>query len=188
MSWVFLEKLWLGSRRKDNTEDGGTERTEVDLEKRDYHITAKSPTAVLVCASMLPDQYPHPAEPIKLIHGELSEQIIGAAIEVHRLLGPGLMESIYEECFCRELELRSIAFERQRPVDVEYKGIKIECALRPDLIVQDKIVVELKAAEHNIKLFEAQLMTYLKLTKKRVGLLINFGLPVLRQGVVRRVL
>jgi len=115
-------------------------------------------------------------------------KFIGAAIEVHRELGPGLIESIYEECFCRELELRGIDFERQRPVDVVYKGVKIESALRPDLIVEEKVVVELKAAEHNIKLFEAQLMTYLKLTKKRVGLLINFGLPVLRQGVVRRVL
>ncbi len=137
---------------------------------------------------MFPNQNPHSADPSKLIHGELSEKIIGAAIEVHRVLGPGLMESIYEECFCRELELQGIAFERQRPIDVEYKGVKIECALRPDLIVEDKIVVEFKAAEHNIKLFEAQLLTYLKLTKKRVGLLINFGLPVLRQGVVRRVL
>ncbi len=137
---------------------------------------------------MIPAQNPQSGDPSKLIHGELSEKIIGAAIEVHRELGPGLMESIYEECFCRELQLRGIAFERQCPIDVAYKGIKIECALRPDIIVEDKVVVELKAAEHNIRLFEAQLMTYLKLTKKRVGLLINFGLPVLRQGVVRRVL
>ena len=98
------------------------------------------------------------------------------------------MESVYERCFCRELEIRSIPFERQLPIDIDYKGLKIEAALRPDLIIGDKIVVELKSAEQNHPVFEAQLMTYLKLSHKRVGLLINFGLPVLRQGVVRRVL
>jgi len=98
------------------------------------------------------------------------------------------MESVYEACFCRELEIRKIAFQRQLPIDIDYKGLKIECALRPDLIVEDKIVVELKSAEQNHPVFEAQLLSYLKLANKRVGLLINFGLPVLKQGVVRRVL
>lgn len=124
----------------------------------------------------------------KLIHGELSEKIIAAAIEVHRRLGPGLMESIYEQCFCHELQIRKIPFQRQVPIDIDYKGLFIESALRPDLIVDDKIVVELKSAEQNHPVFEAQLMTYLKLSNKRVGLLINFGLPVLKQGVVRRVI
>jgi len=98
------------------------------------------------------------------------------------------MESVYEACFCRELEIRKIAFQRQLPSDIDYKGLKIECALRPDLIVEDKIVVELKSGEQNHPVFEAQLLSYLKLANKRVGLLINFGLPVLKQGVVRRVL
>ena len=137
---------------------------------------------------MIPFQFPLQNGPSKLIHGELSEKIIAAAIEVHRRLGPGLMESVYEACFCRELEIRKIAFQRQLPIDIDYKGLKIECALRPDLIVEDKIVVELKSAEQNHPVFEAQLLSYLKLANKRVGLLINFGLPVLKQGVVRRVL
>jgi GxxExxY protein len=136
---------------------------------------------------LLPPQKPSPNSHSKLIHGELSEQIIAAAIEVHRRLGPGLMESVYEQCFCRELEIRGIVVRRQVPVDIDYKGLKIESALRPDLIVDDKIVVELKSAEQNHPVFEAQLLSYLKLANKRVGLLINFGLPVLRQGIVRRV-
>jgi len=98
------------------------------------------------------------------------------------------MESVYEECFCRELQIRKIAFERQVPIDIDYKGLTIASALRPDVIVEDRIVVELKSAEQNHPVFEAQLLSYLKLAKKRVGLLINFGLPVLRQGIVRRVL
>jgi GxxExxY protein len=85
----------------------------------------------------------------KLIDGELSGKIIAAAIEVHRRLGPGLMESVYEQCFCRELEIRELRFERQLPIDVEYKGLKIVAALRTDLIVEDKIIVELKSAEQN---------------------------------------
>ena len=137
---------------------------------------------------MIPAQIPLPQSTSKLIHGDLSEKIIAAAIEVHRRLGPGLMESVYEECLCRELHIRKIAFQRQLPIAIEYKGMKIENALRPDLIVEEKIVVELKSAEQNHPVFEAQLLSYLKLASKRVGLLINFGLPVLSQGIVRRVL
>ena len=98
------------------------------------------------------------------------------------------MESVYEACFWRELEIRKIAFQRQLPIDIDYKGLTIECALRPDLIVEDKIVVELKSAEQNHPVFEAQLLSYLKLANKKVGLLINFGLPVLKEGIIRRVL
>ncbi len=137
---------------------------------------------------MIPVQNPQPLNASKLIHGELSEKIIAAAIEVHRRLGPGLMESVYEQCFCHELQIRHIPFQRQVPVDLDYKGLFIESALRPDVIVDGKIIVELKSAEQNHPVFEAQLITYLKLARKRVGLVINFGLPVLRQGVVRRVL
>jgi len=97
------------------------------------------------------------------------------------------MESVYEECFCRELQIRRIAFQRQVSIDINYKGLTIESALRPDVLVDEKIIVELKSAEQNHPVFEAQLLSYLKLANKRVGLLINFGLPVLRQGIVRRV-
>jgi GxxExxY protein len=106
---------------------------------------------------------------------------------VHRQLGPGLLEAVYEQCFCHELTLRNIPYERQRPLRVEYKGLPIECAYRPDVLVDRKVIVELKAAEANSPIFEAQLLTYLKLSNRRVGLLINFGLPVLKNGIIRRV-
>lgn len=137
---------------------------------------------------MLPTPILQPHNISKLIHGELTEKIVSAAIEVHRRLGAGLMESIYKECFCRELEIRGIAFQRHLPLDLDYRGLKIECAARPDVIVEDKVVVELKSTEQNHPVFEAQLLTYLRLANKRVGLVINFGLPVLRNGIVRRVL
>jgi len=114
--------------------------------------------------------------------------IIAAAIEVHRALGPGLLESVYEECLCRELELRGIPFARQAPIPVEYKGVRSECGYRIDVLVQDEVVVEIKAVEAIHPVHEAQLQTYMKLSGKRVGLLINFCVPVLKDGIVRRVL
>lgn len=114
--------------------------------------------------------------------------IIAAAIEVHRALGPGLLESVYEECLCRELELRGIPFVRQVPIPVEYKGVRSECGYRIDLLVKDEVVVEIKAVEAIHPVHEAQLLTYMKLSGKRVGLLINFCVPVLKDGIVRRVL
>ena len=114
--------------------------------------------------------------------------IIGAAIEVHRALGPGLLESAYEECLCRELTLRGIPFERQRPLPVEYKGLRLDCGYRLDLLVADMVVVEIKAVEHVLPIHDAQLLTYLKLGGWKVGLLINFNVPVLKQGIRRRVL
>lgn len=136
---------------------------------------------------MHPGQIPPFGDYSKLRHGDVTEQVIAAAIEVHRNLGPGLLESIYERCLCHELTMRNVRFERQRPMDVEYKGLKVEAAYRPDLLVEDVVIVELKSAEQNLAIFEAQLMTYLKLSNKRVGLVINFGLPVLRNGIIRRV-
>jgi GxxExxY protein len=118
----------------------------------------------------------------------ITEQIIGAAIEVHRVLGPGLLESAYEECLCHELRLRSVPFERQRPLPVEYKGIKLECGYRPDLLIADAVVVEIKAIESIEPIHEAQLLTYLKLGGWKLGLLINFNVPVLKDGIRRRVL
>lgn len=119
---------------------------------------------------------------------QLTEAIIGAAIEVHRALGPGLLESAYEECLCRELDLRRIPFERQRLLPVEYKGLSLDCGYRLDLLVADTVVVEIKAVERLLPIHEAQLLTYLKLGGWKVGLLINFNVPVLKKGVRRLVL
>jgi GxxExxY protein len=125
----------------------------------------------------------------KLLHEELTEQVIGAAIEVDRTLGPGLLESAYEECLCREFNLRGLAFQRPVPLPVEYKGVKLDCGYRLDLIVQDAVVLELKCADHILPVHEAQLLTYLKLTGKHVGMIINFNVAALvRGGIVRKVL
>jgi GxxExxY protein len=103
----------------------------------------------------------------KLLHEELTEGVIGAAIEVHRALGPGLLESAYEECLCHELHLRKINFERQVPLPVEYKGVKLDCGYRLDLIVERVLILEIKCLEHVLPVHEAQLLTYLKMTGKR---------------------
>ncbi len=125
----------------------------------------------------------------KLLHEELTEKIIGAAIEVHRALGPGLLESAYEECLCRELNIRGLVFQRQVPLPVEYKGVKLDCGYRLDLVVQEAVVLELKCVEHILPVHEAQLLTYLKLTGKHVGMIINFNVAALvRGGIVRKVL
>ena len=118
---------------------------------------------------------------------EVSGAIIGAAIEVHRHLGPGLLEATYEECLCREFVLRGIPFERQKTLALEYKGLRLEDKHRIDLVVANRIPVELKAVEHLLPVFEAQLMTYLRLGGWSLGLLINFGVPVLIDGIRRRV-
>ncbi len=120
---------------------------------------------------------------------EITQAVIGAAIiEVHRALGPGLLESAYEECLCRELELRQRPFERQRALPVEYKGRRLECGYRLDLLVGDAVVVEIKAVEALLPTQEAQLLSYLRLGGWQVGLLLNFNGPVLTQGIRRRVL
>ena len=114
--------------------------------------------------------------------------IIGAAIEVHRALGPGLLESAYEECLCHGLYLRGLAFQRQVDLPVPYKGLKLDCGYKMDVVVEDEVVLELKSIEKILPVHEAQLLTYLKLSGKRVGLLINFNVPLLTQGIIRRVL
>ena len=119
---------------------------------------------------------------------QITEAIIGAAIEVHRALGPGLLESAYEECLCRELSLRHIPFERQRLLPVEYKGLSLDCGYRLDLLIADAVVVEIKAVENLLPIHEAQLLTYLRLGGWKVGLIINFNVPVLKRGIRRRVL
>jgi GxxExxY protein len=124
-----------------------------------------------------------------VLHEEaLTREIIGAAIEVHRELGPGLLESAYRSCLARELSLRGLPFEQEKPLPVEYKGVRLECGYRLDFVVDGKVVVELKAVDEIHPVHEAQLLTYLKLTGCRVGLLLNLNVPVLRDGITRRVL
>ena len=116
---------------------------------------------------------------------QLSSKIIGAAIEVHKHLGPGLLESAYEECLCHELEMRGIKFDRQKPLPVEYKGRKLECGYRLDILVEDKIILELKSCEKLEKIHKAQLLTYLKLSEQKLGLLLNFNTEAMKEGIVR---
>ncbi len=119
---------------------------------------------------------------------KITEQIIGAAIEVHKALGPGLLESSYEECLSHELKLRSVPFERQVSLPVEYKGVKLDCGYRLDLLVSKTVVVEIKSIEAIQPIHEAQLLTYLKLGTWKLGLLINFNVPILKDGIRRRIL
>ena len=123
-----------------------------------------------------------------LYEKDLSGKIIRAAIEVHRALGPGLLESAYQACLARELALQEIPFEREVPLPVEYKGIEVDCGYRLDFLVDGKVIVELKATDAIHPIHEAQVLTYLKMTGCRVGLLINFNVPVLKAGIKRLVL
>jgi GxxExxY protein len=116
---------------------------------------------------------------------QVTQKVIGAAIEVHKHLGPGLLESAYEECMCHELTLRGIAFDRQMPLPVRYKGVKLDCGYRLDIVVQNMLILELKACEKIEPIHRAQLLTYLKLSGIRLGLLLNFGVPVMKDGIVR---
>lgn len=125
---------------------------------------------------------------MKQAANELSREIIGAAIEVHRELGPGMLEVVYEECLCHELDIRRIPYQRQLPLGIDYKGKMLDAAFKIDVLVNDLIVVELKAVKEMADVYEAQLMTYLRLQRRWLGLLMNFNVPVLRDGIVRRVL
>ena len=118
---------------------------------------------------------------------ELTREVIGAAIEIHKILGPGLLESAYEECLCREFELRKLPYERQKELPIEYKGVKLDCGYRLDIVLAKSLILELKACESLEPIHEAQLLTYLKLTGIKVGLLINFNVPVLKDGIKRMV-
>lgn len=115
----------------------------------------------------------------------ISNRIICAAIEVHRILGPGLLESAYEECLCREFQLNNIAFERQVGLPVEYKGSRIDCGYRLDLLVENLVVLELKSVIKLDPIHQAQLLTYLKLAEKKLGILLNFNVPLMRDGIKR---
>jgi GxxExxY protein len=118
----------------------------------------------------------------------LSEKVIGFAIDVHRSLGPGLLESAYEECLCFELRSHAIPFRRQAPLPVVYKSVKLECGYRMDIVVENRLVVEVKTVEKLMPIHDAQLLTYLKLSGIRAGLLLNFNTPVLKNGIKRLVL
>jgi len=115
----------------------------------------------------------------------ITEKVIGASIEVHKGLGPGLLESAYERCLCYELSLAGLKFERQVPLPLVYKDVKLESGYIMDLVVEDLLVVELKAVERLMPIHEAQLLSYLKLADKRIGLLLNFHIPVLKDGIKR---
>lgn len=119
---------------------------------------------------------------------EITEKIIGAAIEVHKTIGPGLLESAYEECLAHEMRLRGLNFERQVPLPVVYKGVNLDCGYRLDFLVERVVVLELKAVDAVEPIHEAQWLTYLKLGGWKLGLLLNFNVPVLKDGIKRVVL
>ncbi|MGD9628500.1 MAG: GxxExxY protein [Pyrinomonadaceae bacterium] len=115
----------------------------------------------------------------------LTEKIIGCAIEVHKGIGPGLLESAYEECLCFELSQAGLLFERQVPLPVSYKGVKLDCGYRLDLVVEKRVILEIKAVERIAPIHEAQLLSYLRMLDKRIGLILNFHTAVLKQGIKR---
>ena len=119
---------------------------------------------------------------------DLTGEVIGAAVEVHRILGPGLLESIYEECLCIEFDKRKISYQRQKEIPIIYKDTKLDSAHRLDIIVANNLIVELKACDSIQPVHEAQVLTYLKLTGIKVGLLINFNVPLLKKGIKRLIL
>ncbi len=120
-----------------------------------------------------------------MVDNTITRQIIGAAIEVHRQLGPGLLESAYEECLCHELGARKVNFERQKPIPLVYKDAKLDCSYRLDILVEGKIVVELKSIGGLGPIHDAIVLTYLKLSGHKLGLLINFNVALLKDGVKR---
>jgi len=116
---------------------------------------------------------------------QLTSKIIGAAIEVHKILGPGLLESAYEECLSHELSIQGVSFEKQKPLTIDYKGKKLDCGYRLDMVVENAVVLELKSCEKIEPIHHAQLLTYLKLSELNLGLILNFNVPLMRDGIVR---
>jgi GxxExxY protein len=115
----------------------------------------------------------------------LTDQVIGFAIEVHRHLGPGLLESAYEECLCYELKVNAVGFQRQVPLPVVYKSVRLDCGYRMDVVVENRLILEIKSAERLMPIHEAQVLTYMRLGGVRTGLLLNFNTPVLKDGIRR---
>jgi GxxExxY protein len=120
-----------------------------------------------------------------MLINQITQKIIGCAIEVHKTLGPGLLESVYEECLAYELFSQRLLVERQVPLPVIYKNIELECGYRIDILVENSVIIELKSIEELMPVHEAQILTYMKLTNKEVGLLINFNVNLLKEGIVR---
>ena len=118
---------------------------------------------------------------------KLSSKVIGAAIEVHKHLGPGLLESAYEECLCHELELRDTSYERQKALPLIYKGKELDCGYRLDVVIDNQLIVEMKSVEKIEPIHKAQLLTYLKLSDIRLGLILNFNVTMMKDGIVRMV-
>jgi GxxExxY protein len=123
-----------------------------------------------------------------LVHGEVTGRILGAAFEVHRVLGPGLLENAYRVCLARELAGQGLRLRQEVPVPIHFKGVDLECGYRCDLVIDDAVIVELKAIDRLLPIHDSQLLTYLKLSRLRVGLLINFNASPLRTGIRRLVL
>ncbi len=123
-----------------------------------------------------------------MMKDDLSYSIIGAAMEVHRAIGPGMLESVYERCLAEELNHRKIKFQRQVEIPIEYKGLILDCGFRLDFSVENQIVLEFKAVEQILPIHEAQLITYLKMSRKNIGLIINFNVLYLKEGIKRLVL
>ena len=122
-----------------------------------------------------------------MMDADLTRQIIGAAIDVHRELGPGLLENVYEECLCYELSARKISFEKQKPIPVVYRGAKLDCGYRADIIVCNRVIVEIKAISAVAPIHDAVMLTYLRLSGFKIGLLINFHSALLKDGIHRYV-
>lgn len=129
-----------------------------------------------------------PIEPIPEAIEQAARQVVDAAFRVHTTLGAGLLESVYEACLAHELKTKRVPFSRQVSLPVHYDGMTLEAGLRLDLLVAESVIVEIKAVEALLPVHEAQLLTYLKLAKKRLGLLINFNVPLIKDGIRRRVL
>jgi GxxExxY protein len=124
----------------------------------------------------------------KMEINELTEKVIGCAIEVHKSLGPGLLEAAYEQCLAKELNLKGIKFETQAPLPIKYKGMELECGYRVDFLIEKVLIIELKSLEKILDIHKAQILTYMKLSSIKVGLLINFNVKLLKNGIQRFVL
>lgn len=125
---------------------------------------------------------------IAKVRDKLSDAVIGCAIEVHRLLGPGLLESAYADCMAHEFSLARLRFQREVPVSLQYKELSVPSAYRLDFLIQDQLILEIKAVDRLERIHEAQLLTYLRLAGKKTGLLLNFNETLLKNGILRRVL
>jgi GxxExxY protein len=120
-------------------------------------------------------------------YNKVTEKIIGCCIEVHRNLGPGLLESSYEECLCHELNIQGLNYERQLPLSIKYKTVRLDCGYRIDVLVENKIVLEIKSVDEILPIYKAQLLTYMKLSHYKLGLLINFNVGLIKNGIFRMV-